>query len=188
MSNFTGQDKEIYVFVGEKIEVKEFQPKEMLMDRAFKAKYRILEQVYGRLNLDVIAFEAYDHYGIPPFSNYKHVLLYVVKIDGKFYHSKYQYSALYKTKGGEWAGTYALYDYNHIYNEHTTIEPVKIDFEPAVEFDLSKYRKEMSKDLFPEPYFEINGDKATAVYGHYIEDLFQLKKNGVLKARGYFFP
>ena len=41
----------IYAFIGEKIEVKQFTPSlekdEILMDSAFKAKYKIIQNVYG---------------------------------------------------------------------------------------------------------------------------------------------
>jgi hypothetical protein len=33
---------------------------------------------------------------------------------------------------------------------------------------------------------KIENDRAIAVWGNYIEHLFELKKTGVLKARGFF--
>ncbi|WP_444932602.1 hypothetical protein [Microbulbifer sp. JTAC008] len=61
---------------------------------------------------------------------------------------------------------YAAYDYAHSYNKNTKIKPVKIEF--------------------PEPYYKIEGSSAVVVYGNYIDKLFLLKKNGILKARGDF--
>ncbi len=191
-SNLFGQDKKqkLYVFVGEKIEVKEFKPKvkegTILMDQAFKAKYKILKNVYGDLKQDSIEFVAYDHYGIPPFSKHKYVLLYIVKEGENLYHSKYQFSALYKTKENKWAGIYSKYDYGHSFNKNTSIKPEKINFEPIVEIDLKESSKETISKWYPKPYFYIKDNKAIAVYGNYINELFQLKKDGVLKARGYF--
>ncbi|WP_445357973.1 hypothetical protein [Microbulbifer sp. ANSA005] len=39
---------------------------------------------------------------------------------------------------------------------------------------------------FPEPYYKIEGSSAVVVYGNYIDKLFLLKKNGILKAHGDF--
>jgi hypothetical protein len=39
---------------------------------------------------------------------------------------------------------------------------------------------------YPEPYYKTVGDSAYANYGNYLEDLFTLKKEGVLAARGLF--
>lgn len=67
----------LFVFVGEKIEVKEMPYEEWSMDAGYKAKYKILQKVYGDYDKAIIEFEVYDHYGIPKFSKYKHVLLFV---------------------------------------------------------------------------------------------------------------
>ena len=37
-----------------------------------------------------------------------------------------------------------------------------------------------------EPFYRIKNRKATAVYGNYIEELFELKKCGALKVRKHF--
>ena len=39
---------------------------------------------------------------------------------------------------------------------------------------------------FPKPYYKTVRNKAIAIYGNYIDDLFKLKREGVLKARGVF--
>jgi hypothetical protein len=192
-------EPELLIFIGEKIFVNEIEKPGVVseskdeitfsMNYVFKAKYKILESVYGDLKMDTIEFTAYDHYGTPEFSKYKYVLLYVAKYGDEFYHEKYQYSALYKTTDNKWAGTYAVtdYKYNQDFNINTTVKPVKIDFEPEVVIDLKNYSAETIKEWFPEPYFKIKRKKAIAVYGNYIPELIQLKKDGVLKARGYLF-
>ncbi len=64
--------KALLVFVGEKIKVDKFKPEmakgQIPFDEAFKAKYRVIQQVYGNYKTDTIDFEAYDHMGVPPFS------------------------------------------------------------------------------------------------------------------------
>lgn len=179
----------LYVFIGQKISLKQFDPdsgkETMSMDEAFRAKYRVLENVYGGYKGDTIEFEVYDHYGIPKFSEHKTVLLYVSKYDGKLYHEKYQYSALYKTTDGRWAGTYST-DYDHPNLVGTKIKPVKIDFAEEVSIPILRNTPEVLSKYYPKPYFEIAGNKAIAKYGNYVPELFELKKQGVLKARGLF--
>lgn len=180
----------LYVFVGEKISVEEFEPEveegKILMDLAFRAKYKVLENFFAKVPADTIEFIAYDHYGIPSFSHNKYVLLYLTRVDTQFYHCKYMYSSLYKTKEGEWAGMYSSKDYEHPYNQKTTIKPVKINWMDPVAVDISQLNKDLQKTYFPKKYFRIENDTATAIYGNYIPELFELKKNGFLKARGYF--
>ena len=93
----------LFVFVGEKIAVTELPYEEGSMDAGYKAKYKILQRVYGNYPNDIIEFVAYDHYGTPAFSKYKNVLLFVSEYEGKFYHEKYVYDPLFKTKDGRWA-------------------------------------------------------------------------------------
>ncbi len=186
-ANATENEKD-FVFIGKKISLISVQPEDgkISLDSRFLAKYHIIEPFRGTFNGNEIEFTVFDHYGTPPFSNYNYVLLYVVLHDGEYYHSKYQYSPLYKTKSGKWAGAYAAYDYNHSFNKDTKIRPEKIYFSEQVIIDISRYKQENIDKWFPEPFYKINGDKAIAVYGNYVEDLFLLKQNGVLKARGEF--
>jgi hypothetical protein len=182
------ENSKYFVFIGEKISVEAVVPKEgeIPFDSEYIAKYRILESYRGSYDGTQIEFTAYDHYGFPGFANYQHVLLFVELDDGKYYHAKYQYSALYKTKDGRWAGPYDAYDYGHEFNRETTIKPVIIDFLEPVQVDVSGHEKRSIEKWFPAPYFRIAGGKAIAVYGNYVPELFLLKQNGVLKARGDF--
>ena len=61
-----------------------------------------------------------------------------------------------------------------------------IEFKKPVVIDVSRYEKDDVPKWFPAPYFRVKGDKAIAVYGNYVPELFLLKQNGVLKARGDF--
>lgn len=178
----------LYVFVGEKVELTQLPYIEGSMDVCFKAKYKILQSVYGSYHKNFIEFLACDHYGIPDFSNYKNVLLFVSEKSGKYYHEKYQYNAVYKTKNGRWAGLYASHDYEHPYNKNTKLKPQKIEFAKEVSFPtIAKNRDgEDIEPSYPEPYYKTIGNKAIAIYGNYIEDLFKLKKEGLLTARELF--
>lgn len=148
------------VFVGEKISFEPILPKdgEIPFDRGFKAKYKILKKLYGNYSADTIVFESYIHKGnVPGFSECKNPLLYLSKENGKWYQEKYQYDEVFPTKNGRWAGIGKSQEYGHSNNKDVKIAPENILFS--------------------------DGQLST---GNYAEDLFYLRKNGVLKARGLF--
>ncbi len=126
------------------------------MDNGFKVKYAILKKVYGDFPGDTIEFVAYDHYGIPPFSKFKNVLLYVSAHSGIYYHQKYMYNDVYKTKDARWAGTYAGDDYERAYNKQTKIKPIKINFTQKVAYPTKKADDEgrLFTLSYPRPYFK----------------------------------
>jgi len=177
-----------YVFVGEKIEVKPFQPEtekdEILMDSAFKAKYRVIQNLYGNYDKGKIEFKVYDHYGTPPFSRYTNVLLFVSEYKGKLYHEKYQYFDVYKTKDGRWASCGDPYRFDEYHRKD--IKLTKLEFDEPLFFDLTEFNAKYIKEVFKEPYFKVNRNKAQCKMGAYIDELFVVKKEGVLKARGLF--
>lgn len=178
----------LFVFIGEKIEVTALTHKPGHFDNGFKAKYKVLVPVYGYYAGDTVEFEAYDHYGTPAFSKYKNVMLFLSEEKGKYYHEKYQYFDVYKTKDGRWASPYAEDDYEHSYNNDIAVRPEKIEFATEVSYPL-KIKNSQGHQVvlsYPEPYFKTTGDKAVAVYGNYTEELFRLKKEGILTARELF--
>ena len=181
------KENTLFVFVGQKIEVKLIPYEQGSMDAGFKAKYKVLQKVYGDYSGNTIEFNAYDHYGEPPFAKFDHVLLFVSEYEGKFYHQKYTYDPLFKTKDGRWAGPYSE-DYRHPYNASTNVTPVKIDFADEVSFPIKTKDEDGTEmtHIYPEPYYKKIGNKAFAIYGNYIEELFKLKKDGVLTARELF--
>ena len=148
------------VFVGEKISFEPIPPKdgEIPFDRGFKSKYKILVKLYGSYSAETIVFESYIHKGnIPGFSECKNPLLYLTKVDGKWYQEKYQYDEVFPTKNGRWAGVGKSWEYAHSNNKGIKISPEDILFN-----DIG------------------------CSSGNYVEDLFYLRRNGVLKARGLF--
>ncbi|HSU50860.1 MAG TPA: hypothetical protein VLJ41_09730, partial [Segetibacter sp.] len=179
VQNYGANDSNrLFVFVGEKLLVEPLLFKERSMDQCFKAKYVILKKVYGNFPEDTIEFVVYDHYGTPPFSKFKHVLLYVFADSGTYYHQKYMYHDVYKTKDGRWAGAYPVRDYQHAYNKNTKIKPEKIEFIERVIYP-TKWISDRGHELsfaYPKPFYKIVGDSAIAIYGNYIEELFELNK------------
>lgn len=184
-------NNKLLIFVGEKIEVKEIEPDKSedpleLRYGKFKARYKVLDVVCGDFIKDTIEFIAYDHYGSPPFQKFEHVLLYVYNYKDTFYHERYMFDEVYKAKNGEWVSPYSAENYERIDLEKSHIKPRKIDFEKPLSFDLKGFSRQRRARVFPAPYFIIEGRKAIAVYGNYIHETVQLKKEGILKARGYF--
>jgi len=182
----------LLVIIGEKIEIKEVEPwidTVMLMsDSRFIAHYRILQKVCGEYDKDTISFTVYDHYGFPEFGNYQYALLYLIVTKKEIYHEKYLYSPLYKTKDDRWASSYSPLDYGFDEKKNTTVKPEKIDFAPEVSYSIEGFTRNRAQKWFPEPYYKIDKEnkKAIAVWGNYVSELFQLKKDGVLRARGFY--
>lgn len=186
------EKNKLFVFVGEKIEVEPFEPEieegEVLVDASFRAKYRVIQNIYGDYDKETIEFEAYDHYGIPPFAKYENVLLFVSEFEGKLYHVKYQYFDVYKTKNGKWASCGDPYRFDNYHRKK--IKAVKLEFDEPLIFSPSDYKKDyrpdFAKEFFKSPYFKVTENKAVCLMGAYAEDLFIVKKDGVVKAHGLF--
>lgn len=182
-------NENLIAFVGEKISVDEFEPKvepdEILMDAAFKAKYRVIQVIYGSYSEQTIEFEAYDHYGRPGFEPYKHVLLFVSKYGNTFFHHKYQFFPVFKTLSGVWAGCGSPYSDEPV--EHSkNIKPRKLDFDSDAYFDVTAMTKSEVRRHFPSEYFRVKAGRAYCMKGNSALELFEVEKNGVLKAHGLF--
>jgi hypothetical protein len=115
----------LFAFIGEKISVTEFDPDQnntrieidsvsgdtiehitIAMDYGFKAKYRVVKNIYNNLKKDTIEFVAYDHYGRPKFEDYGSIILYISKgkLGKEYFHQKYQFDPLLINEDGEWEG------------------------------------------------------------------------------------
>mgnify|MGYP007054661619 CR=1 FL=1 len=181
------QKSDLFVFVGQKIEVVEFTPpnREVWFDSAFDAKYKIIEKVYGEFDGGIIEFRAFDHYGFPPFAKYQHALLFVSKYKGKLYHEKYVFYEAYKTSDGRWASCGDPYLHAGEYHRKP-FTPKPLYFPSPVVFDRQDLTDKKFREIYSPPYFEVNGKKATCKMGAYVDELFSIERNGVLKARGLF--
>lgn len=189
VKNYNGENNKLFAFVGHKILVENLPYKEGSMDGGFIAKYKVLQKVFGNFSQDTIEFVAYDHYGIPVFSKFENVLLFVSADSGTYFHQKYMYNDVYKTKDGRWAGSYAIHDYKHSNNKKTKIKPTKIDFQIPVIYPQEEIREQGDtiKFSYPKPYFKTTNNGAIVIYGNYVEELFILKRDGFLTARNIFY-
>lgn len=173
----------LFAFVGEKITVQAMPVDSDAMDGAVEATYRVLVPVYGYYEKDTIHFTAYDHYGYFGFAHSQHALLYLSEYKGAWYHEKYQFTAVYRTENGRWAG-----DGGDIASMDTTIHPEKINFaERDIHRTMIIDQKGKVFDMGNDtPYFRKVGYPPGPIYGNYIEQLFLLRKNGVLRYRNLF--
>lgn len=172
----------LFAFVGEKIHITSLPEEEGSMDGCVKATYRVLVPVYGNYDKDTISFIAYDHFGRFNFGRSRHALLYVSKYKGIYYHEKYQFTAVYRTKNGRWAG-----DGSWDYRDSSSIKPEKIDFieEEVHHFFITEENGTLYDMGYDTPYFR-REDHPPVIYGNYIEQLFELKKNGALRIHDRF--
>jgi len=203
-----GQPKseDLFVFVGKKISVSKvrgtssptydtIEPRSSDKDTLFILKigypkyaavYKIIKPVYGNFTDDTIQFAAFDEFADPDFVKYEHVLLFLKKEKTGRFRYLHQFFDLYQTTNGIWASDYDLKSYSHPRSDEFTVEPEKIPFKEGVYIDISSFDEEYIEEHYPSTYYKIEDDKAIPIYGNYLEDLFKLKKQGVLKARGYF--
>jgi len=185
-ANLFGQKSKdsLFVFVGQKIKVDRFYQNtdtdEIKLNGSFKAKYKVIQNVFGSYCCDTIEFEANVHEQTPSFSNFEFALLYIIKSKSNLYFLKYNFTDVYKTTDGRWAGSYRTEDYiqddNHKYNNPKGIAPEKISFIQEVAYSITGRTKENVAYWFPSPYYKIQNNKAIAIWGNYVEQLFELKK------------
>jgi hypothetical protein len=157
--------RDLIVFVGKKLSVTEQPAEENSLDSKFEARLRVLQRVFGRYDKPEITFTVYDHYGEPGFARYDTVLIFVARYEGKLYHEKYQFFPVYPTVDGRWASCGNPDQWEGRFH-HGKLKPVSIKFAGKV-------------------VDEATGRPCTE--GNYVEDLLLMKRNGVLKARGWVF-
>lgn len=145
---------------------------------------KILHELYGNYIKDTIEFTAYDHYGRPNFANYTHVLIYVAEHCKKLYHTKYQFSPVYRVEG-KWATPY--------YNSNRTNSKIYLQKARPIKFpDNASYtiHKNLADSVinarFQLPYFLKKDTLIKPLYGYYTEDFFEIMKQTNLKELGYF--
>lgn len=163
--------RDLIVFVGKRLSVTKSEPappaKDVVMlDAQFEAHYKVLRMVFGSYKPQEISFTVYDHYGEPEFAHHDTALMFVARSKGRLYHEKYLFFPVYPTANGRWASCGDAGQFEIGYEHKSPLKPVPITFAGNVT------------------------DKATGqqcTEGNYIEDLFSLRRDGVLKGRGWIF-
>jgi hypothetical protein len=196
----------LFAFIGKKIAMEEFDPNArkankieidpetgdtiiripFVMDRTFKLKYKVIKNLYNNLKVDTIEFVAYDHYGEPDFAEYKNVILYISKsTDSSYYfHQKYQYNEIHKTKSNEWIG---LLNFGSAYRikEGRKLNLKKIKLNESANTDLKHFSKLDIKFFFPKPFYKIKNNKAIPILGISIKDLIHYKVKSITTQNKY---
>lgn len=188
----------LLVFVGEKISLEDVTKEEeararqatpgnqlIFMDGIFRARYRVKHVIHGRYDGDIIEFRAADHYGEPAFSSYDNVLLFVSKGKEGYYHQKYQYYPMFRTSAGGWAGCGPI-GATDAEERQGIVSPHRIDFAADAYFDLRKLNWRLGRKDFARDYFTFERGRARCRLGNTPEELFEVKRRTVLKARGLF--
>ncbi|ATE73160.1 hypothetical protein [Lysobacter capsici] len=183
-------EENLIAFVGEKFSVEELPPETdpniLRMDNGFKARYRIKKILYGHYDGDTIEFEAYDHYGRPPFEAFPHSLLYVSRRNGKLYHQKYQFDPVFRNAAGEWVGCGPVGERQALQRKGI-VEARPMAFGPDAYHPIrSHWSARDVAALFARKDFRVEGDKAYCLTGTPVQDLFEVTKRTVFKARGMF--
>lgn len=175
----------LLAFVGRRIEV---QPRSdpSSMDESFEARYEVLEVVFGEFSGREISFRVWDHYGPPPFTEYEGVLLYLSRDQDGWFHQKYLYNPVFRNDLGQWAGCGGHLELVAKFHKLEVPSAVPMRFRPDAEFNLSSVAPKDLDEVFPPRHYERRGNKAVCRTGASLGDLFDLRRRGVLTARGVF--
>jgi hypothetical protein len=184
------QKKQLLIFVGEKIEFMKdtVVDTENIGPEDYIVFYKIVKLLSGNPEKDTISCYTADEWHTPPeLTTYENALVFLYKFEwpGEDHYRCLHDFDVYKTKDNQWASHYAWIEY---YNNRRNIDvkPQKILFEKELSFDLSVCRDDEIKRWYPAPYYEIKDNRAIAVYGHYLDDLLELKKDSFY-SRGFIY-
>ncbi|WP_292009461.1 hypothetical protein [Chryseobacterium sp.] len=189
------KDNNLYIFIGQKISINEFNPnpnitevmnsidkksrdsiKSYFMDEAFHCQYKLIANVYNRLDSDTVQFDAYDHYGRPGFEKHGDVMLYLSKNQSeKLYHQKYIYDPVYKINE-EWMGIYSFYFPNDHSKSWTKFKTVPFNKDGLIKLKLKSCDKKCQALYYPYPYFTIKDGYAYPKKAFKIDDIIAYRK------------
>jgi hypothetical protein len=178
----------LLVFVGRQLNLKpvsnEAPPGYVILDSKYLARYQILHVLCGLFPSDTIEFEVYDHYGTPAFAQFETVLLYVSRYNGRMIHQKYMYNPVYETIDGDWAGCGDPYELDEVHRGQ--VRAAHVRFKTEVSFPIANLTEAQIKERYPSEYFVRRGNRVVCTAGARIQDLFAIKRDGFLRARGLF--
>jgi hypothetical protein len=179
------ESQNLVAFVGKKISVEKI-PGRYGLDAKFKARYQVLQVVYGQYSASNIEFTVFDHYGDPSFAKYETALLYVVLrrswlLQPRYFHEKYQYQPVYATGDNRWAGCGSPYQRDQPIGEG--IQPQTIDYKSI---NISGIPIAKLEEQYPKSLFDYRKNTVVCRKGVFSEDLFKIKREGILRARGIF--
>lgn len=177
---------ELLAFIGQKVSLTEhpLPPCDLcvLRNAHFVATYRILDTLHGNHRGSTITFDVYDHYGVPGFSKFDTVLLYLrQRQDGSWVHEKYQFNDLYKGVDDEWYGCgdpYARFP-----QVKRTVQSRPVEFAKPVSYNIAKALPDFVKSRYPAEYFDVRNGEAICKLGTSAADLLKAKLETSLAPR-----
>lgn len=187
----------LYVFIGKKIKVWE-SPSSYCNMRPLTSrilsKYLVVKNIYGDFKKDTIQFTTFpphselirqNYYPFrTSFSEYDYCLLYVAQYKNELLQATYVFDDVYMTKEGKWATPLKPKGLRNTISPDL-FKPEKINFITPIEFEYEDIFFKQMKENFPDAYTKISDGKITVDYGYYVEDLFEIRKAGVLKEYDY---
>jgi hypothetical protein len=184
----------LFVFVGKKMSIKKTKQPTLTQDQisfstAYRLKFKIIQNIHNKLTKKTMIFYAGAHLGLRELPTSDYSLLFLSYNNGRYNLIRFQFFDVYKTKNGHWAsfGDPFYADGQFRDSVKTLIPVTALDFQKPVTFKINPSLDSMAiKQLFPEPYYKVEGQHATGLMGCYVEDLFIIKKEGILRHLGYF--
>jgi hypothetical protein len=187
----------LYVFIGKKIKIwqspSSYCNVGSLSSRVL-SKYLVVKNIYGDFKKDTIQFTTYPPHSSPirqnynpfksGFSEYDYCLMYVLEYKDELLQTRYVFDDVYMTKEGKWATPLKP---KGLYNTISPdlFKPEKINFITPIEFEYQDVFFKQMKENFSEAYTTISDGKIIVDYGYYVENLFEIRKAGVLKEFDY---
>lgn len=194
--NLFGQSKDdsLYVFVGKKVSIKKATQPKLKADQIrfytkYKLKFKVVQNIYNKLEEKTVIFYSAAHLGMRELPTSDYSLLFLSNKNGQYNLIRFQFFDVYQTKDGRWASCGDPFYSDEQFKDSlkTTIPVGKLNYKKPVTFKVNPSLDSAKvKEVFPEPYFKVEGQTATGLMGSYVDDLFIIKKEGVLKKLGYF--
>ncbi len=183
------ESKNLIVFVGKKITLEKQPGRYGINDTMSKAHYKVLQVIHGQYTGETIEFKALDHWGIARFGKYDTVLLYVVMrrswlLQPRYVHEKYMAQPVYSTADGKWAGCVSP-GYLKVIQQRN-IQAEFMNFQPEVIIDVTDIPVIDRPKYYPQEFYKYQNNSVVCRKGLTIEKLFQIEREGTLKARGIF--
>jgi len=123
----------------------------------YRAKYKIIRNLYNKIETDTVEFVNTSWYGRPPFEKFDYVVLYLYKNkNGVFLSGHYMFDIAYKINHN-WYGVMQLANKCKMWKNFNPIKfnannKIKLNFEHISDDDTK-----LLSIIFPEPYFKVSG-------------------------------
>jgi len=182
------QQVNLVAFIGRRLDIREIVEPipdgSIRFNSKHRARYQVLQVIFGTYPAPEIEFSAYEHMGLG-FDRFETVLLYVSREGDDLIQQKYQFQPVFMTERGTWAGCGDPYA-GEPAPDKRTVHAIPLIFAPEVTFETAGLTESQIHARFPSPYFQISHGVAICRMGATPEDLLRVKREGVLKWRGVF--